>query len=130
MIDEATLAAVQGNARLTIEELGPLSEMALGFDEASVAWLEGFIERQRERDHDVEGLVSVLGCFLGEAIIAGAGGGVWDQGEHGLGVRFANGDWCFPFAKMEKQFENGAEAGDGILSFYRVAVEQVAKGGL
>ncbi|MEJ0023759.1 MAG: hypothetical protein WDN76_10285 [Alphaproteobacteria bacterium] len=87
--------------------------------------MEGFIERQRGADPGA--LVSVLGSFLGEAIIAGTGG-AWADSDQGPGVRFANDAMCFPFAKVAKQFADGVDEGESVLGFYRVAVEQIATG--
>lgn len=127
-----TLAAIAGNRDLVIAEFGPLSGLeSFGLDEASVAWVEGYIERQRQREPDKPSgkLATIIGCWLGEAIIAAAGGR-WDEGEHGLGVLFATGDTCYPIAKVHKQFQHGLEGGESILSFYRIAVDYVAKGKL
>lgn len=126
-VDAETLAQIVHNRDFAVREFGGLVEFAFGLDKPSVAWVEGFIERQRESGNAEPGggLHSVLGCYLGEAIIA-ATGGVWDEDDNGIGVKFANGDKCFPFAKVAKQFENGLAAGDSILGFYNIAVEQVA----
>lgn len=45
-------------------------------------------------------------------------------------MRFPNGDWCFPFAKVGKQWKQGRENGESIFGFYTVAVDQVAAGTL
>ncbi|HWA20759.1 MAG TPA: hypothetical protein VG735_00015 [Caulobacterales bacterium] len=120
------LAAIRANAEMAVSELGGTSGMSdFGLNEKSVAWVEGFIERQRGSDPGA--LVSVLGSFLGEAIIARAGG-AWMQSEQGPGVRFANNAMCFPFAKVAKQFADGRNEGESVLGFYRVAVEQIATG--
>lgn len=125
---------IRGNAALVVEELGPISGMAFGFGPDSVAWVDGYIERQRTRMTDpktVASLVSVLGSYLGEAIIHAAGGR-WDVHERDeIGVRFDNGDWCFPFSKVAKQFASGtAEAGESILGFYNVSIDFIASGRL
>lgn len=124
---------IEGNARFVIEEFGPLSDLEFGYDEASIAWVEGFIDRQRARIGSNEipsTLVSTLGSYLGEAIIANAGGTWHDIDEHGIGILFSNGDVCFPFAKVQKQFESGTENGESIVSFYNVSINLIAKGGL
>jgi hypothetical protein len=125
---EETLRAIKANAAMVIEQMGPLSDVAFGLNEASVAWVEGFIERRRATNPDGD-LTSVLGSFLGEAIIAAAGG-VWDECDNGVGVRFSEGNWAFPFAKVAKQYANGLEGGDSILSFYQITVSDLAKGKL
>jgi hypothetical protein len=116
-MDQTRLTPIRNNADLVITTLGPESGVRFGLNRESVAWVEGFIEDQRG-GAEAAGLSPVLACFLGEAII-GAVGGTWaDDPAHGLGVRFTNGDWCYPFAKVAKQFENGKAAGDGVLGFY------------
>lgn len=130
--DDPRLAMIRGNANLVLEELGPISGLAFGYGPESVAWVDGYIERQRLRILEpdaVASLVSVLGSYLGEAVIAAAGG-AWDVHERDeIGVRFASGDWCFPFSKVAKQFACGtAESGESILSFYTVSIEFIAGG--
>mgnify|MGYP001317816333 CR=1 FL=1 len=130
-LDTETLSQIAHNVEFAIRELGALVDFPFGLNKESVAWVEGFVERQRESGNAEPGggLHSVIGSYLGEAIIA-ATGGCWDESEHGIGVLFSNGSKCFPFAKVGKQFENGAEGGDSMLSFYNVAVDQVATGKL
>lgn len=73
--DDERLVAIKANATMVIAQLGPASEMAFGYDKASVEWLDGFIERQRVRmGGDGERMTDVLGSYLGEAIIARTGG--------------------------------------------------------
>jgi hypothetical protein len=120
-MDEKRLSPIRKNADLVIATLGPESGIAFGFNRASVAWVETFIENQRGAA-EAAGLSPVLACFLGEAIIAASGGGWADDPAHGLGVRFPNSDWCFPFAKVSKQFEAGKAAGEGVLGFYDSSV--------
>lgn len=125
---------IRGNAALVLEELGPISGIAFDYGPEAVAWVDGYIERQRERMTDaqaVASLVSVLGSYLGEAIIR-ATGGTWDVHERDeIGVKFENGDWCFPFSKVAKQFACGtAESGESVLAFYNVSVGYIAGGGL
>lgn len=128
-LDAETLAQIAHNRDFAIKEFGELVDFQFGLNKRSVAWVDGFIERQRAGGNALPGggLHSVLGSFLGEAIIAAAGGR-WDEDDHGIGVLFPNGDKCFPFAKVAKQFENGSS--DGILGFYNIAVEFVATGKL
>ena len=116
-MDETRLTPIRKNAELVIATLGPESGIAFGLNRESIAWAETFIENQRG-GAEADGLSPVLACFLGEAIIAATGGAWADDPAHGLGVRFPNSDWCFPFAKVAKQFERGKAAGDGVLGFY------------
>jgi hypothetical protein len=110
------------NAELVVETCAPLADFAFGYDEKSVAWLEGYIERLRadgtfERDFDK--FVGIFGCYLGEAIIR-THGGRWHEDEtHPLHILFDRDNRAFPFAKVSKQMQNGLEAGDSILGFFR-----------
>jgi hypothetical protein len=121
LADEADgLAGIRANAELVVEQFGGVSGLDhFGYDAPSVQWVEGFIERQRVRaDVDprfVDQMVSVLGSYLGECIIR-TYGGQWSLGEEGWRVEFDPKNAAFPFAKVEKQFANGAE--DGISSFF------------
>lgn len=128
---EAELAAIRANSELAIATFKERSEIDFGLDRNSVAWMEGFIDRQRHVDPSPPAMITaVLGSHLGQSIIAAAGG-VWAKDEDGqVGVRFDNGDWCYPFAKVAKQIESGAGVGEGILSFYDVSVEYLATGRL
>ena len=130
--DDPRLAAIKANVDFAIAEFGKLTDVPFGLDKSSVEWVEGYIERMRRRmsEPPASGLVSVLGSFLGQAIIAATDGQWNEDPAHGIGIKFASGDWCFPFAKVKKQFEEGLEGGESILSFYNIAVNYVAKGKL
>ena len=131
--DDPRLAMIRGNAALVVDELGPISGLdPFDYGPDAVAWVDGYIERQRQRMDDpeaVSSLVSVLGSYLGEAVIKAAGG-AWDvHARDEIGVRFDNGDWCFPFSKVAKQFACGtADGGESILSFYNVSIGFIAGG--
>jgi hypothetical protein len=131
-VDAERLTMIRANAALVIKEFGELSGTAFGYDESSVAWVEGYIERLRKQHGESapDGLVSVIGSYLGEAIIAKAGG-QWMEDDAGrLGIRFANGDTAYPFTKVQKPLDNGLEAGDSIASFYETSVNFIATGKL
>jgi hypothetical protein len=122
-------------AAFVVERFGPLSDVDFGLNRASVGWLQGFIERQRRcratNEGVPEGLVNTLGAFLGECLAAATGGAwEWNEQQQDWGIRFASGACAFPFVKVGKQFANGLESGDSILSFYDVVVEYVAPGKL
>jgi hypothetical protein len=132
-LDGERLEQIRANAALAVGEFREAAEKDIGFDVESVRWVEGFLERARER-YGVgavpDGLVSVIGSYLGEAIVAETGGH-WAEDEEGrLAVAFANGDAVFPFAKVQKQVDQGVAAGESILSFYTVAVSYIAIGAL
>ncbi len=129
-MDAELLGRIRANAALAVSEFGPLSGFDFGLDEKSVAWVEGFLERQRAGGVPAGRFISVLGSFLGEAIIAATGGSWAQDGEGNLGVAFANGDMAYPFAKVVKQLDGGLEGGESILSFYKLSVDHVATGKL
>ncbi len=112
---------VRANAELVIKQLGPLSGIAFGYNAESVAWVEGFIEQQRSRSdidkNEINGLVNVLGSFLGECIIRCFGGG-WKNADGEWSVCFDDKNAVYPFSKVRKQFTNGE--GDSIKRFFEV----------
>ena len=89
----------------------------LGFDERSVQWIDGYIERNRDQwDGTMRAsLGNTLGSFLGECIRHNFGGR-WQMTENGLAIMFDSRNGVFPFNKVNKQIENGSE--DSISSFY------------
>ena len=113
---------IRANAELVITKLGPLSGLgkAFGYNRASVAWVDGFIEQQRVKEdltpQSVTKLAHVIGSYLGECIVR-IHGGQWRQSEGRWGVFYDNGNGVFPFAKVRKQFKNGRDRGDSILGF-------------
>ena len=124
--------SIKKNAELVIKQFAPLSAIEFGLNRDSVEWVEGFIERQRAREdfdpNNSQRLIAVLGSFLGECIIANAGG-EWRVSEtYGLGVAFPDGNFSYPFNKMGKMFRDGLAGGDSILSFYDTTVNFIAKG--
>jgi hypothetical protein len=125
---------IERNTALAVERFGSLVDFEFGLDRRSVEWLEGYIERMRVRPEFAsgtrEGLIAVIGSFLGSCVVAGSTGDWHDDPRHGLGVRFPDGAMCFPFAKVRKQFDDGLEEGESVLSFYRFAVDHVAAGKL
>ncbi len=129
---EERLALIRATAELGVRELAHASGMQFGYDQDSVAWVEGFIERQRAEFPDTSrGLVSVLGSYLGEAIIEAVPGADWAEDDNGaLGIRFPTGDTAYPFNKVDKQIAEGLENGESILSFYNISVNYVAAGKL
>lgn len=126
------LEIIRANADLVVRELAHASGAPFGFDADSVAYIEEFIERQRAEFPDTaRGLVNVLGCYLGEAIIGAVPGADWSEDENGaLVVLFPNGDAAYPFNKVEKQIADGLEGGESILGFYDVCINYVAAGKL
>jgi hypothetical protein len=103
---------IKANAELVIRQLGPLSGMEFGYNAASVAWVNGFIERQRS-NHDldqnaIDGLVNTLGSYIGECIIR-CYGGRWQNIKGEWSVSFDDKNAVYPYGKVRKQFLHGEE---------------------
>jgi hypothetical protein len=76
-------------AHLVIDKLAPISEIEFGFNRASVEWVEGYIEHQRQRLDlkQGEGLANALGSFLGESIAVASGGQwQWNTQQNAWGI--------------------------------------------
>jgi hypothetical protein len=129
-VDAELLAKIRANAVLAIEGFGDLRGAAFGYDEGSVAWMEQLIDRRREQKEEVDNLLDIIGSYLGEAIIANAGGRWIEDDKGGLGVQFTNGDIVYPFNKVQKFFDNGLVGGDSIVSFYNLSINAIATGKL
>jgi hypothetical protein len=116
---DETIQNIRANARLVVSQLGATCDFEFAFDDKSVEWLDGFIERLRNgpmNQEQQENWVSNLGSFLGEAIRASYGG-IWTLNESGWQIQFNEKNAVFPFNKVRKQLQFGPE--DSILSFYR-----------
>ena len=98
---------------MAADELG----IAIGYDEVGVVWLDGFIERQRNRLAPTHQLISNLGSYFGECMIHSFGGN-WAELEGGWCVRFNDRMTANPFGKVAKHLANGSE--DSVLSFFRM----------
>ncbi len=106
------------NAEIVFEHLSQHAGFELGFNEESVEWIDGFVERQRVREgFEPGGMINTIGSFLGECMCRELGG-EWKQQSNGqLAVQFSSGTAAFPFNKVQKHFDNGEE--DSIFSFYQ-----------
>ena len=119
-------------SRVVIEQLAPHSDLpAFGLNAESVRWVDGFIERQRQRPGfsatDVNGLVQTLGSFLGEALVACTDGQwAWDAEQQAIGIAFPSGNFVYPFNKVRKQLTNGRAAGDSIAGLFDTVQAMVA----
>ena len=130
-----TRKKIRANSDLVVQQLGPHSNISFGLNRASVEWVDGFIERQRQRpeldDQARSGLVNRLGSFLGECLVANTSGAwAWVESQGTLGVQFPTGNCAFPFAKVAKQFENGREGGDSVLGLFDTVLAMSAAGKL
>jgi hypothetical protein len=127
--------AIKANAQFVVEQLRKLAGEWFGLNIESVEWVEGYIERLRSNtdfdESSIGGLVNTLGSFLGECIIAAAGGEwLWVEAEQTWGISFPYNRMAFPFAKVHKQLVNGIVSGDSIVSFYDVTVNYLVTGKL
>lgn len=118
LTDAEIVDLLHANAQLVVETLGEAAGFPFGLDSHSVEWLDAYINRIRTGDwseDEIDQMVSNLGAYLGEAIVA-AYGGAWARDEHGWHIRFDEYNRAYPFAKIAKHLKNGPE--DSIFSFY------------
>ena len=112
---------IKQNAELVIRQMSQLSGFDFGYYVQSVAWLDGFVERQRARiditPEMIDSLVNMFGSYLGECVI-NCYGGYWENEDGQWRVSFNENNAVYPFAKVQKQFKNGSE--DSIKSFFEV----------
>lgn len=113
--------AIKANADLVIRQLGPLSGVEFGYNSASVAWVDGFIEKQRGNpaldESAIDGLVSTLGSFVGECVIR-CYGGRWQNIKGEWCVSFDEKNAVYPFSKVKKQLVHGQD--DSIKKFFEL----------
>jgi hypothetical protein len=123
MSNKSPQDAIRANAELVIEKFRSLSELGerFGYNRESVAWVDGFIERQRSQSgftiESAAMLVQVIGSYLGECVIHEYGG-AWREDEGSWGVFFDDLNAVFPFRKVHKQFQGGNDSGESILGFF------------
>jgi hypothetical protein len=109
--------AIDKNSQLVRSRMPEVAGIPFEYDEASVEWLDGYINRMRDQFGDEPGRLSqVLASYIGESIRRRYGGR-WVDTEGSIGVEIRPDFIVFPFNKVDKQFENGPE--DSVLSFYR-----------
>jgi len=109
-------APIKNNAQWVIDNFGPESGLPeFGYDAPSIAYLDEFIDRQGESFHASEQrtdrIVSLLGSFLGEAIVATYGGD-WQQNDTGFAIAVQSGGqvhFVHPFQKVLKRLTDGPE---------------------
>ena len=112
--DEIIKNAVLVASMATKESGGPI-----GYDEAGVRWLDGFIQGQHEQGDPGlrDGLISPLGSYLGQCIVK-TFGGRWHWDGENWGVAFSDGNAAMPFNKVAKQLAYGHEGGDSVMTFF------------
>jgi hypothetical protein len=131
MMDDVAGELVR-RANQTVELFSDISKIDFGFNRQSVAWIEGYIERMRERadfnDGTWNGLIDTLGSFVGQCILARAGGS-WAlaDDDRGWGILLPSDTFAFPINKVAKQFRSGLAEGESILGFYDLCVDRLAQ---
>lgn len=120
-LDSGMISNIKSNASMVMARLGKVAGKELDYSSESVKWVDGFIERNRSGDTGK--LVSVLGSYLGEAIIQNYGGS-WVSIKGAPSVRINEKVVTFPFGKVQKQFLNGSE--DSIYHYF-VTIEEMLK---
>ena len=117
--DDPMINQIRQNAKLVQDVARDDLGIDIDFDQSGVEWLDGYVNRQRENGaaDNADGLVSTLGSFYGECIVQ-TYGGEWHQDASGWCVRFDEENAAYPFAKLQKQLENGPE--DSVLSMFEL----------
>ena len=124
------LEKIRANADLVLQMVREHFRADATFDGEAVRWLDGHINRMRDRaqrDEEFRArLTSMYGSFLGECI-ARTYGGEWLEREEGwaVTVQGTNRIDSFPLNKVAKQFDNGES--DSIHSFF-TAIPLLARG--
>lgn len=121
---------IHENVWTVMETLGKSSGVPhFGMNSASLAWLDGHLDRLHE-DEGIDPLstevtVDLIGSFLGECIIE-CYGGAWDYLEGQLCIRVLGGRITFPFAKVRRRLV--AEApGDTLFEYFERIPELYAR---
>src|SRR5262245_56819965 len=117
--DLSMVERIRANAELVVSVAAKQLGEAVSYDEVGVRWLDGYIKRQHEQGDPAnrDGLVSTLGSFLGECIVR-TFGGEWAEVDGSWCVRFDDRNAAYPFAKVAKHLEQGAE--ESVLSFFTI----------
>ncbi|WP_022824227.1 hypothetical protein [Hymenobacter norwichensis] len=104
MTDTNPLAALRAAAEAVRQQL-----RAKAFDIDAVQQLDHFIESQRAGlpATEKEGVVTALGCFLGECLVQ-TYNGTWAQGPDGTtGVGINQNSFFNPFFRVAEQLDKG-----------------------
>jgi hypothetical protein len=115
---DALIQRIRANAALVVSVAAKEVGTSIGYDQVGVEWLNGYIQRQHEQGDPGErnGLVQTLGSYLGECIVHSLGG-EWASANGTWAIRFDAGNAAFPFAKVRKHLDRGAD--DSVLGFYK-----------
>jgi hypothetical protein len=109
---------------------GKFPELKLGNSSETVAWIDGYISRNRQifSEEKRYGWAIAFGYIVGETMIT-AYGGEWNHDEKSdtWGVKVGNIGWANPIGKVYKYLTSDT---DSILSFYQVIGTAAEKGGI
>jgi hypothetical protein len=97
-----------------------------GFDAAGVQRLAAFIDEQRTgiKDADREGVISALGCFLGQCLVS-TYEGEWALGpDKTTGVGIASKHFFNPFYRVSQQLAHGQK--ESVAVFFAGIPERLA----
>ncbi len=128
----SAIPQIRSNAAWVVDNFGPQSGIdPFAYTPESIAFLDGFIERQnaivRDSDASVSKFVSLLGAYLGETIIA-AYGGEWQETPNGIGIAVrtpSHVHFLQPFHKVHKRIVNGIE--DSLSVYFNDLIPTVLK---
>ncbi|UOG75741.1 hypothetical protein MTX78_03895 [Hymenobacter tibetensis] len=104
-VPESPVAALRAAAEAVRQQLH-----VTAFDTAAVERLAEFVEAQRTTVSaaDRQGVVTALGCFLGQCLVD-VYGGTWAQGPDGTtGVGIKERHFFNPFFRVAQQLDKGA----------------------
>ncbi|WP_139924481.1 hypothetical protein [Hymenobacter sp. DG01] len=96
------------------------------FDAAAVQLLAEFIEGQRPtlKETDRQGVITALGCFLGQCLVE-TYGGTWAQGPDGTtGVGINQTSFFNPFYRVSEQLAKGET--QSVAAFFAGVPERLA----
>jgi hypothetical protein len=118
-----TEAEIEKEATVALSAFRRLSGkgVKLGFDRTSLAWVESYIDSNRETSStsEAQAFIGLVGVYLGECVRQ-AYGGSWKEKDGDWGIFFNDNSAAFPFNKARKLVENGLAAGDSITGLFDV----------
>lgn len=118
---ESPLASLRAAAEAVRQQL-----QVNAFDAAAVQRLDAFIEAQRPglKPADKQGVVTALGCFLGQCLVESFGG-TWAQGPDGTtGVGINQNSFFNPFYRIAQQLDKGPA--ESVAAFFAGLPERLA----
>lgn len=113
------IAEIERRVSIVQRELGAAAKIDFNFSDASIKWLDGFI--QRNRKHLGDDLVLAFGAYFGETIRVRYQCDWIDLGGGAVALRCPPESVLFPIEKVAKQVDNGGE--DSIYDMYKAIPE-------